>query len=88
MTREDLVAIFKQGVVIKTKGVPIGRGFFEADLINQLGFTKPELRKLCKEDLIKKVMAPFKNGWRTTYFLAMDRQELNLSVLEGLNGSN
>jgi hypothetical protein len=66
---EGLKFLFNQGVPIRQiDGVIMGNGLFEKDLEEQ-GFTKKELRKLCDRGMLRKVITKFQGGWRNTYVL-------------------
>ena len=79
---EMLRPIFANGPIItKTEGVKtvhLGRGLFETDLVNLLGFDKRGLKRLEHAGVLLRVTTRFKGGWRNTYVL-IDSQDRGTS---------
>lgn len=51
----------------------LGRGIFEKDL-EECGYTKKELRKLCDQGILKKTTTVFRGAWRNTYVLLQSEE--------------
>lgn len=69
---EHLILVFNhQGSWVNAPdGKCVGKGVFEKALEEQ-GFEKSELKKLCKASVLKRVTTRHQNSWRTTYVLPM-----------------
>lgn len=74
---DEFRVLFARGFYVTNKDQKvIGRGLFEKHL-EELNYTKSELRKMIKAGILQESIVNLDRSWRKTYYLPLTKEEFD-----------